>query len=91
MHPCDDSERDVPADALDDPFLYLPPPVEFTDEMEVIAERYTSHDIDWRYYPAFQAAAFSDQRVPRDTGSVGISTLNSQNLPKHKGSLCLSR
>lgn len=24
----------------------------------MLAERYAAHDIDWRYYPAFQAAAF---------------------------------
>ena len=26
--------------------------------MRQVADRYLAHDIDWRYYPAFQAAAF---------------------------------
>jgi hypothetical protein len=56
MHCPDDPE--APAAALDDPFLFLPAPIEFTAEMDVIADRYKSHDIDWQYYPAFQAAAF---------------------------------
>lgn len=58
MHPRGVSKRDAPDDALNDPFLYLPPPVEFTQEMAVIADRYKGHDIDWSHYPAFQAAAF---------------------------------
>jgi hypothetical protein len=58
MHPLDSKDTHVPIDALHDPFKYLPPAVEFTPEMAVLADGYTAHDIDWRYYPAFQAAAF---------------------------------
>jgi hypothetical protein len=57
MHPAQ-GDPEAPAVALENPFLFLPAPIEFTDEMEVIANRYKSHDIDWQYYPAFQAAAF---------------------------------
>lgn len=58
MHPEQHGESACPVDALDNPFLYLPPSVEFTPAMHTIAERYLAHDIDWKYYPAFQAAAF---------------------------------
>lgn len=58
MHPRGGLEPPAPDDALDDPFSYLPPPVAFSEEMAAIAGRYLAHDVDWRYYPAFQAAAF---------------------------------
>lgn len=58
MHPPGVLQPEVPEDALSDPFAYLPPPVDFTDAMASLASRYRAHDIDWRYYPAFQAAAF---------------------------------
>lgn len=58
MHSESQGESACPASALDDPFLYLPPSIDFTSRMQTIAERYLAHDIDWRYYPAFQAAAF---------------------------------
>lgn len=64
MHLVESLEPEAPDDALDDPFSYLPSPVEFTDDMAVVAERYRSHDIDWRYYPAFQAAAFLQPKTP---------------------------
>ena len=48
----------APEDALRDPFQYLPAPVEFTPELAVLAERYRAHEIDWKYYAAYQAAAF---------------------------------
>lgn len=58
MHPRGASKSRALTRALDDPFAFIPSPVEFTDEMAVIANRYWAGDIDWRYYPAFQAAAF---------------------------------
>lgn len=58
MHLSDSEGEVCPPDALNDPFSYLPPSVEFTDAMLEVAERYKAHKIDWRYYPAFQAAAF---------------------------------
>lgn len=39
-------------------FQYLPAEIPFTAEMERLADRYVNNDIDWRHYPAFQAAAF---------------------------------
>lgn len=65
MHSKGRKQAETPQDALDDPFTYLPPPIPFTAEMEVIANRYNSHDIDWRYYPAFQAAAFLQPKSPQ--------------------------
>lgn len=49
---------DIPREALNDPLSFLPAPVEFTAEMAILADRYRKHDIDWKAYPAFQAAAF---------------------------------
>jgi hypothetical protein len=45
--------------------------------MRTIAERYLAHDIDWRYYPAFQAAAFlkpktAEQHADRRTQFVAL-------------------
>lgn len=39
-------------------FQYLPAEIPFTPEMGELADRYVNNDIDWRHYPAFQAAAF---------------------------------
>lgn len=64
MHPVPQEESECPIDALSDPFLYLPPPVEFTPPMRVVAEKYFAHQTDWRYYPAFQAAAFLMPKTP---------------------------
>lgn len=64
---CEFHARQLPPQfetGLEDPLSHLPPPIEFTDEMDAIANRYLSHDIDWRYYPAFQAAAFLRPKSP---------------------------
>lgn len=58
LHPQQSLDPEAPIDALDNPFHYLPSPIPFTDDMAVIAQRYKSNDINWKYYPAFQAAAF---------------------------------
>jgi hypothetical protein len=68
LHPKEPSDPQAPRDALGNPFAYLPPPVEFTDDMAVIANRYKAHDIDWRYYPAFQAAAFLQPKTAEEHG-----------------------
>ena len=39
-------------------FQYLPAEIPFTAEMEELAERYANSNIDFHYYPAFQAAMF---------------------------------
>lgn len=48
----------LPAGLRETLFQYLPAEFPFTDEMERLADRYINNDIDWRHYPAFQAAAF---------------------------------
>lgn len=42
------AEGPAPPEALRDPFAFLPAPVDMTPEVAVIADRYLSHDIDWR-------------------------------------------
>ena len=49
MHPVD-GEPTAPHSALLDPFAFLPPPIEFTDDMRLVADRYLAHDIDWHNY-----------------------------------------
>jgi hypothetical protein len=50
--------RSLPDDLTESLFQYLPVEIPFTAEMERLADRYVNNDIDWRHYPAFQAAAF---------------------------------
>ena len=47
-----------PSDVIHDPFLYLPAPTTNTPAIQKLAERYAASDIDFCYYPAFQAASF---------------------------------
>ncbi|MEZ6135542.1 MAG: hypothetical protein R3C53_11595 [Pirellulaceae bacterium] len=58
FHSPDGGEQLIPVEAVNDPFLYLPDAVPFTEQMEVLARRYRAFDIDWMHYPAFQAASF---------------------------------
>jgi hypothetical protein len=66
LHPQVSGAEECPPDALTDPFRYLPPPVEFTPRMNALAEPYIANaneKIDFRYYPAYQAAAFLKPRT----------------------------
>jgi hypothetical protein len=57
----------LPPGGVGDPFQYLPPEVPFTSQMADMADRYVSnvpHAIDYRFYPAFQAAAFLRPQTP---------------------------
>lgn len=62
-HAEDLAGKDLPPDALANPLAYVPPAVQFTPAMSAMAARYWAHDIDWRYYPAFQAAAYLGPRT----------------------------
>lgn len=56
-----DAAREVgrpPENLRETLFQYLPAEISFTNEMERLADRYINNEIDWRHYPAFQAAAF---------------------------------
>jgi hypothetical protein len=58
---------ELPPEGVGDPFQYLPPEVPFTSQMAAMAERYVSnvpHAIDYRFYPAFQAAAHLRPQTP---------------------------
>ena len=48
----------IPDLALQDPFAFLPPKIEFTDEMQEIAELYRAGEFNWSNYLPFQAATF---------------------------------
>ena len=52
------TQGSLPDDLAGNLFKYLPAEIPFTAQMERLANRYVNNEIDWRYYPAFQAAAF---------------------------------
>ena len=59
-----DVQNPLPPGGAADPFRYLPAEIAFTAPMAALADRYVANDIDWRYYPAFQAAAFLRPHSP---------------------------
>ena len=61
-----DVRGQIPTSGFTDPFRYLPPDIAFTSEIAAMADRYESHDIDWAFYPAFQAASFIRPRPPAE-------------------------
>ena len=56
----------LPAGLRETLFQHLPTEIPFTDDMERLADRYVNSAIDWRHYPAFQAAAFLRPKTEKE-------------------------